>query len=194
MRALHLDHVDGGGTKEQAIRRGGTMYYYYLRRPSDAKEKLQILCANCNFVKRAEKREMFVTHRIKSLRTQTVFKSSPYLLEYNRKRRSSPEYRSAERIQNAARIVKYRTDTVMLLGGKCFRCGYSDIRALQLDHVSGGGKKEFRELGKVQRYYYYSKHPEEARVRLQVLCANCNWIKKAENAEVSRLGRPRSTT
>jgi len=32
------------------------------------------------------------------------------------------------------------------LGGKCIKCGFSDSRALQVDHINGGGKKEFKNL------------------------------------------------
>jgi len=65
------------------------------------------------------------------------------------------------------------------LGRKCIFCGYSDIRALQFDHINGGGRRESLRHGNGQLMIrYYSRHPEEAREKLQVLCANCNWIKK----------------
>lgn len=31
---------------------------------------------------------------------------------------------------------------------------------------------------------YYVNHRDEARAKLQILCANCNWIKRAENKEL----------
>lgn len=78
-----------------------------------------------------------------------------------------------------------REDAIRILGGKCEKCGFSDIRALQIDHVNGGGKKEHDSLG---RYGIYKRAIEQAvlprGLRLyQVLCANCNWIKRAENNE-----------
>ena len=75
----------------------------------------------------------------------------------------------------------------ILNGSKCYICGFDDSRALQIDHKNGDGKKDrirFTNMGSV--YSYYSKHPIEAREKLQILCANCNWIKKHDNKEVTQ--------
>lgn len=49
MRCLHIDHVNGGGTKHKKIARTETQRYKAVRaNPSD----FQILCANCNTIKR----------------------------------------------------------------------------------------------------------------------------------------------
>ena len=78
-----------------------------------------------------------------------------------------------------------RKSVITMLGGECHRCGFSDIRALQIDHVNGGGGKELREIGNGKVMTQIMALPiEEARSKYQVLCANCNWIKKAENGEV----------
>ena len=64
------------------------------------------------------------------------------------------------------------------------KCGFSDIRALQLDHIAGGGLKERDKFkGPVTMYYYYSKNLDIAKEKLQVLCANCNYVKRYENEE-----------
>ncbi len=67
----------------------------------------------------------------------------------------------------------------VLLGGARCRCGFSDVRALQFDHVKGRpgtkrliGSGLFRDI---------ERHPD----KYQVLCSNCNWIKRDENGEVS---------
>lgn len=62
------------------------------------------------------------------------------------------------------------------LGGVCIKCNFSDPRALQIDHINGGGSREQRLIGSdgickkvlcgVDGY--------------QLLCANCNMIKKYE--------------
>lgn len=66
---------------------------------------------------------------------------------------------------------------------RCVRCGFTDIRALQFDHIHGDGFKDKR--GSTRRMLDYILHPDEAREKLQLLCANCNWIKRAENNEVA---------
>ena len=72
-----------------------------------------------------------------------------------------------------------RTLLFGLLGSQCTKCGYSqDIRALQFDHINGGGRRDVRRWGNhTNMLRYYSVHSEEAKRMLQVLCANCNIIK-----------------
>lgn len=69
----------------------------------------------------------------------------------------------------------------ILLGSKCIRCGFSDYRALQIDHVNGGGVQDIKTRGTVASAYdiVRGKNLEH----YQLLCANCNWIKKYENKE-----------
>lgn len=80
-------------------------------------------------------------------------------------------------------VVKRRQKMLDEYGNKCARCGFSDVRALQIDHVKGGnGWKEKRaSLGYFKRVM---KHDGE----FQLLCANCNWIKRHEEKE-NRNGR-----
>lgn len=67
------------------------------------------------------------------------------------------------------------------LGGKCIKCGYNkDWRALQIDHINGGGGKEIRSL-KTQVYLQIVLENKEG--KYQLLCANCNFIKRHENNE-----------
>lgn len=79
------------------------------------------------------------------------------------------------------RIKRWKDAAHAALGGVCFRCGFSDVRALQIDHVAGGGT---RELKAGSRGAYYKRVTEQAHTgKYQLLCANCNWIKRVENAE-----------
>jgi hypothetical protein len=76
------------------------------------------------------------------------------------------------------------------LGGVCCRCGFADPRALQIDHVAGDGQGD-RRL-KRSRIAWYRAVREDAAGRFQLLCANCNWIKRWENGEHLPLAeRPR---
>jgi len=71
-----------------------------------------------------------------------------------------------------------------LLGHTCVRCGFSDKRALHFDHINGDGNED-RALGITggSMYLFYNKNPDLALKKLQVLCSNCNWIKRYENRE-----------
>jgi hypothetical protein len=72
-----------------------------------------------------------------------------------------------------------RIQALMFLGGKCNHCGINDIRVLQVDHVNGNGTKENKKIharGVVMRVM---ESPND----YQILCANCNWIKRWERGE-----------
>lgn len=73
-----------------------------------------------------------------------------------------------------------------ILGRKCSRCGFSDKRALQIDHKNGGGSKERKSIGQRQMYANILKCLENGSQEYQILCANCNWIKRHENKECIR--------
>lgn len=81
----------------------------------------------------------------------------------------------------------YRIEVLEVLGNKCVKCGFNDKRALQIDHVNGGGAKELRskKLGYSKKGYY--RNVIESFLvkenKYQLLCANCNWIKKHVNNE-----------
>ena len=79
-----------------------------------------------------------------------------------------------------------REEIINLMGGKCIKCGFIDIRALQIDHINGGGTKIQREFGNRELYYRYilSKVKNGEWIGFyQVLCANCNTIKREESKE-----------
>ena len=73
-----------------------------------------------------------------------------------------------------------------ILGRKCIRCGFDDPRALQIDHVDGGGHQEKKSMT-TSYYKHVLEEILKGSKKYQVLCANCNWIKRAENREVRRV-------
>ena len=69
-------------------------------------------------------------------------------------------------------------------GRRCCRCGFDDVRALQVDHIDGGGTQHYRSLNwnRIRFTRDILTHPE----KFQLLCANCNAIKRvAEDMEVA---------
>lgn len=72
-----------------------------------------------------------------------------------------------------------------ILGRECVICGFDDMRALQIDHINGDGADDRRKIGRKKILFSIIKNPDEAREKYQVLCANHNWIKRAENKEWS---------
>ena len=79
-----------------------------------------------------------------------------------------------------------RRNIIEFLGGKCIKCGFSDWRALQIDHINSDGYKERKERGGNNLSKFYArieKDVEERTGKYQLLCSNCNWIKKYESFE-----------
>jgi hypothetical protein len=87
--------------------------------------------------------------------------------------------------KNGINSKNIRVNIIRLLGNKCCVCGFEDIRALQIDHINGGGNREIKKMGQLKMYWYIYEliGSEKENNEYQILCANCNWIKKSENKE-----------
>jgi hypothetical protein len=92
------------------------------------------------------------------------------------------KYREKNRLRNAAYWKALREKTMTALGGAvCVKCGFSDYRALHIDHKNGGGHKHVKSFTSNKAYLaYVLEHPD----KFQVLCANDNSIKRYENNEM----------
>lgn len=95
-------------------------------------------------------------------------------------RRNHPE--ELKRRSYSSRIA-LKNEALSHYGEKCLRCGFSDYRALQIDHVNNNGAEERVALGgqkfSGQTFYRWLKRngwPSG----YQTLCANCNAIKHCE--------------
>lgn len=100
----------------------------------------------------------------------------------------NPEsYRLCQANKNRQRLEykKFLRGTLLTkLGGKCVRCGFSDARILQVDHVNGNGHREkIRRRSAILYYRDILIEVEQGSKEYQCLCPNCNWIKRIENGE-----------
>jgi hypothetical protein len=120
---------------------------------------------------------------------------------YSRKRRQlNPSAEAAAYSQNPEKWRKKNRARALDLRG-CVRCDFTDPRALQVDHVNDDGAEHRRSLsdgpfekGKPQSgafmYRYYNDILLNADSgKFQLLCANCNTIKRAEHVERQRAER-----
>ena len=107
-------------------------------------------------------------------------------IEKIRERRKIYHVLHREKISKKRRVwaEKLRQDVYDILGvDVCMRCNFSDKRALQFDHINGGGTKRRYENALYKELIRYRNNPDLARKELQVLCANCNTIKIFEKRE-----------
>lgn len=89
---------------------------------------------------------------------------------------------------------RLRLSVLTKLDLKCNKCGiFEPIYVLQIDHIYGGGNQEIKKLGGSNKYYKYldDLSIQELKENYQILCANCNLIKRHENHESK--GKPRSS-
>lgn len=108
-------------------------------------------------------------------------------------RKSSDAWHETHRELDSSRAISsrqaWRDKAVKKLGSRCSNpgCGWInpdgthgciDTRCLQIDHVHGGGSKEQKACST-----YYKKVFLDENGNYQLLCANCNWIKRFVNKE-----------
>jgi len=113
--------------------------------------------------------------------------------EYNRKYYA--ENRDRLRLRKAENMRKYRAERpdhyakqsrdakakiratlFEMYGQECVICGFSDKRALTLDHINGNGNKERARLG--ERGVYQKARDKYAPDQYRTLCMNCQFIER----------------
>jgi hypothetical protein len=111
--------------------------------------------------------------------------------EYMRTARAKWKAENRDKHREAQRAHRFevRREILTLLQGSasCKRCGMTDLRCLQIDHIHGSGRNDARTRQGTTNMWalrnWIAENPKEAKKRYQVLCANCNWIKRYENFE-----------
>ncbi len=110
--------------------------------------------------------------------------------EYRRKHPNISQYKHRMlNMKNRERKQQLREDVLRHYSPelKCSRCGFTDIRALSMDHIYGSGNIHRAMVGTdIYRWLKKNKYP----VGFQVLCLNCQRIKCHENNEFRAIGRP----
>jgi hypothetical protein len=87
--------------------------------------------------------------------------------------RNNPVYRESQIAAQKALGRKIRAQILAGYGGKCACCAESEPHFLELDHVNGGGAKEFKAMKSAITLYrrvIAQGFPD----RYRLLCANCN--------------------
>ena len=105
------------------------------------------------------------------------YNHTPKMLAYRKKYNAE----NSERFRLARRERRDKCYTEM--GGKCVECGFNDYRALQIDHINSDGKQERKLICRNDYYPNVLKSFLAGKKRYQLLCCNCNWIKREINGE-----------
>jgi hypothetical protein len=137
-------------------------------------------------------RKRYIADHHKNTRQQNREAYNAYMREWRNKH--IERSRALINRGNAKKNVTLRQAVLAFWGGKCVRCGFEDWRALQIDHIDGGAYKEGYKgtrakprkpnRGPYEWLRLIKAKPDEMRLTFQVLCSNCNWIKRYENNEL----------
>jgi len=106
--------------------------------------------------------------------------------KHDRERDKRPERVLAKKLRNREKHQKIRLDVLSHYSNgdpKCAHCGNRDIRVLTLDHISNDGAKHKEQLKGFGISYLRWIQRHNYPPVLQVLCMNCNWIKRWEHNE-----------
>lgn len=126
-----------------------------------------------------EHREYYRQNREKVLAKQREYRQKT---SGKQKERHSLYYQEVANKKYRDLYWKLRQEVIKRLGKKCLKCGMDDFRCLQIDHIKNNGYEERQNV--YWRTYYNSilkMSDEELKSSYQLLCANCNWIRKYDN-------------
>lgn len=162
---LTIDHIDGGGKKHMRNIGFGSHLINWLIK-NNFPEGFQILCCNCQRIKKIENKECSY---LKLGKTNTPKRGYKSLEKY------------LDSVHRAYNVLK--TNVLSHYGNCCVMCGNKDIRVLELDHINNNGAEHRKIIGNPGHTYGFLKknnYPNNPPFLLQVLCANCNH-KKTKN-------------
>lgn len=153
-RALEIEHIhDTGNLDKKRFTDTRQERAYYIKNPMEAIKNLQIFCSNCNEIKEYENKNK----------------------KWNEKTHDIRNVRNRENYHNLKNFA------FEVLGGHiCVICKkFKDHRALNIDHIQGGGRLDRNKRSRQdQLFRYIIKNPNEVKKKLQIVCKNCNQIKK----------------
>lgn len=75
-------------------------------------------------------------------------------------------------------------------GVRCKKCGFADERALTIDHVEGNGNQHRATIKRKGTSFYRWLKQQAYPDGFQVLCMNCQFIKRHENGEHNAHKKP----
>jgi hypothetical protein len=106
-------------------------------------------------------------------------KTDPDWLRHKRERQKEYTQKNRQRSRDLAKRYydKLRLKVLTHYGGnppKC-KCGFSNIKALTIDHIAGGGRKHRSQIHTM--FYQWLKQNGFPK-GFQVLCMNCQFIKE----------------
>src|SRR5271157_4917708 len=118
--------------------------FYFCAVPKD-REKMLAAQARWREKNREKLRESYRLHYARN--AETLREKKQKYKEANREKVLASDRKSGKKFRD-----QLRQDVILIFGGKCIRCGFTDWRALQVDHINGGGTRERKSLRNHQAF------------------------------------------
>lgn len=147
------------------------------------------ICVWCN--------KVFIPHQYNQISCSKECRQNWYIQIHQKERSENSkrwERQNRSRSRSTSKIYRdrIRLEAIKKLTNseiRCVKCGFSDIRALAIDHIKGGGHKErINGHGMVKTIsdIVLRLSNEEAQEKYQILCYNYNRIKQVEKEEIHK--------
>ena len=149
-RALDIEHInDTGHLDDKRFTDDRQRNSYYVKHPIEAIENLQVYCSSCNQSKKQNKvRKLSMTP--KNIKSRT---------DYQQKRKLA---------------VKILGGNICVNYDECKNSKY-----LEIDHIHNDGNKDRKKGNQGMKLFnIIINNPNESKKKYQILCSNCNKIKK----------------
>lgn len=203
IRALSIDHIRGGGLKHRKELKLINQKFYRWLKKNNYPFEYQVLCMNCQWVKRHENNENGnIIHEVDDVKKCILYRRK-YSCERARKRReSNKKCKTNHEVSNKS-ITKYferlekdkirRTNLKLevyrhyspALICQWPNCGISDLRVLSLDHINNDGYKHGKTCGGQGAGVWYWIKRNGFPEGFQILCMNHQWIKRREKPKIT---------
>lgn len=120
----------------------------------------------------------------KAYREKNKEKKSQQMRERWNKLKLDPEWIEHSKLINIKSRIKRKLTLLALFGNKCAHCSCSDPRVLQVDHKRDNGR-EHRRIVTSNALHVRIVNGKENKDDYQLLCANCNWIKRLKMPDIT---------
>ena len=146
-------------------------------------------CSKCRKMKWEDEMNLTSTYTRKKDGVATLNHSlcKECRLKVQQKYRDSHKQQLQEYSQRRSREIKLEVLRYYSRDGNepvCKECGFSDIRALSIDHINGGGTQHrLEENVAAGGHFYHWLRKQDYPKGYQVLCMNCQFIKRHKNRE-----------
>jgi len=115
-----------------------------------------------------------------------IIKEHPKSIQMAIYRSAHPERAFAQWLRQRDKNRNRKVEVLTHYGGgklACIKCGYTNVSALSIDHIEGGGNKQRKSTLRASSSFYRWLKSEGYPSGYQTLCMNCQFVKRFEREE-----------